>query len=81
MDQTGHNHGIRAHEGHAIKEMAHQKSLDADGGRVNNFDRLSYLDLLIQLLKNKSATGSNPATQAQSDNPRGRLMESVINGT
>ncbi len=63
--------------------MAHQKSLDADGGRVSNFDRLSYLDLLIQLLKNnnKSVTGSNPATQAQSDNPRGRLMESVINGS
>jgi hypothetical protein len=43
--------------------------------------RLFYLDLLIQLLKNKSVTGSNPVTQAQSDNPRGRLMESVINGT
>jgi hypothetical protein len=60
--------------------MAHQKNLDADGGRVNNFDRLSYLDLLIQLLKNKSVTGSKPSNiHAQSDNPRW-LMESVING-
>ena len=57
------------------RKMVHWNNLDADRGGVNNFDRLSYLDLNFQLLKNnKNGHGlARPTTSTGTTNQHGGL--------